>query len=142
MGIIHLVGTMDNKIEKDWVKNFNRIIDIKEETGEIPTNDKWIKKQIIYYKNNKLSEDKIKLLEYLNIDWYEIKYYQSIIDKLNLFFEENGNLNIPEDNDLYYKYHKLRSNVINNKSEAYKLIIDQFNELEEKVNGRKETNIN
>ena len=89
-----------------------------------------------------MSEDKIRLLNYLNIDWYEIKYYQSIIDRLNVFYEENGNLNIPENNDLYYKYYQLKSNVLNNKSDEYKSIIEQFNILEEIVYGRKEANIN
>lgn len=139
MGVIYLLEKVKN--DKFWLKNYNRIKEIVEESGNIPMNDIWVKKQLIYWKKNAISKEKKELLDYIGMDWYEMKFYQSILDDLKKYYEENNNLDIDENASLYFKYHQLKY-IIKNHRDVYELIAKELDELEEKINGRKKTNIN
>lgn len=61
---------------------------------------RWVSRQRVGYKDNKLSEDKIKLLESIGMKWNLDVSYKSWDESYNLaleFFLENGHLNIKTD---------------------------------------------
>lgn len=123
------------QIDKLWYKNYIKAKQYKLEYGDInytfdreDTLSIWLYKQRFLYRNNKLSEDKIILLDELNIEWdslYSIalKY----IEELDMYIEDNGSLkNLPE--NLQYTLIKLENILKNNN---YIDIQFRLNELKE-----------
>lgn len=118
-----------------WYKNYIKAKQYKLEYGDInytfdreDTLSIWLYKQRFLYRNNKLSEDKIILLDNLNIKWdslYSIalKY----IEELDKYIKNNGSLkNLPE--NLQYTLIKLENILKNNN---YIDIQFRLNELKE-----------
>lgn len=118
-----------------WYKNYIKAKQYKLEYGDInytfdreDTLSIWLYKQRFLYRNNKLSEDKIILLDELNIKWdslYSIalKY----IEELDKYIKNNGSLkNLPE--NLQYTLIKLENILKNNN---YIDIQFRLNELKE-----------
>lgn len=123
------------QIDKLWHKNYIKAKQYKLEYGDInytfdreDTLSIWLYKQRFLYRNNKLSEDKIILLDELNIEWdslYSIalKY----IEELDKYIKNNGSLkNLPE--NLQYTLIKLENILKNNN---YIDIQFRLNELKE-----------
>lgn len=123
------------QIDKLWYKNYIKAKQYKLEYGDInytfdreDTLSIWLYKQRFLYRNNKLSEDKIILLDNLNIKWdslYSIalKY----IEELDKHIKNNGSLkNLPE--NLQYTLIKLENILKNNN---YIDIQFRLNELKE-----------
>lgn len=123
------------QIDKLWYKNYIKAKQYKLEYGDInytfdreDTLSIWLYKQRFLYRNNKLSEDKIILLDELNIEWdslypIALKY----IEELDMYIENNGSLkNLPE--NLQYTLIKLENILKNNN---YIDIQFRLNELKE-----------
>lgn len=123
------------QIDKLWYKNYIKAKQYKLEYGDInytfdreDTLSIWLYKQRFLYRNNKLSEDKIILLDNLNIKWdslypIALKY----IEELDMYIENNGSLkNLPE--NLQYTLIKLENILKNNN---YIDIQFRLNELKE-----------
>lgn len=123
------------QIDRLWYKNYIKAKQYKLEYGDInytfdreDTLSIWLYKQRFLYRNNKLSEDKIILLDELNIEWdslypIALKY----IEDLDMYIENNGSLkNLPE--NLQYTLIKLENILKNNN---YIDIQFRLNELKE-----------
>ena len=69
------------------------------ESGELGN---WVLRQKIAYRNGALSTRQIALLEALKIDWRDrlTRLWDEKFSKAQLFFEENGNLDVPVSNSL------------------------------------------
>lgn len=123
------------QIDKLWYKNYIKAKQYKLEYGDInytfdreDTLSIWLYKQRFLYRNNKLSEDKIILLDELNIEWDSL-YSTALkyIEELNMYIENNGSLNnLPE--NLQYTLIKLENILKNNN---YIDIQFRLNELKE-----------
>lgn len=123
------------QIDKLWYKNYIKAKQYKLEYGDInytfdreDTLSIWLYKQRFLYRNNKLSEDKIILLDELNIEWDSL-YSTALkyIEELDMYIENNGSLkNLPE--NLQYTLIKLENILKNNN---YIDIQFRLNELKE-----------
>lgn len=123
------------QIDKLWYKNYIKAKQYKLEYGNInytfdreDTLSIWLYKQRFLYRNNKLSEDKIILLDELNIEWDSL-YSTALkyIEELDMYIENNGSLkNLPE--NLQYTLIKLENILKNNN---YIDIQFRLNELKE-----------
>lgn len=123
------------QIDKLWYKNYIKAKQYKLEYGDInytfdreDTLSIWLYKQRFLYRNNKLSEDKIILLDELNIEWDSL-YSTALkyIEELDIYIENNGSLkNLPE--NLQYTLIKLENILKNNN---YIDIEFRLNELKE-----------
>lgn len=123
------------QIDKLWYKNYIKAKQYKLEYGDInytfdreDTLSIWLYKQRFLYRNNKLSEDKIILLDELNIEWDSL-YSTALkyIEELDMYIEDNGSLkNLPE--NLQYTLIKLENILKNNN---YIDIEFRLNELKE-----------
>lgn len=123
------------QIDKLWYKNYIKAKQYKLEYGDInytfdreDTLSIWLYKQRFLYRNNKLSEDKIILLDNLNIEWDSL-YSTALkyIEELDMYIEDNGSLkNLPE--NLQYTLIKLENILKNNN---YIDIQFRLNELKE-----------
>lgn len=123
------------QIDKLWYKNYIKAKQYKLEYGDInytfdreDTLSIWLYKQRFLYRNNKLSEDKIILLDELNIEWDSL-YSTALkyIEELDMYTEDNGSLkNLPE--NLQYTLIKLENILKNNN---YIDIQFRLNELKE-----------
>lgn len=123
------------QIDKLWYKNYIKAKQYKLEYGDInytfdreDTLSIWLYKQRFLYRNNKLSEDKIILLDELNIEWDSL-YSTALkyIEELDMYIEDNGSLkNLPE--NLQYTLIKLENILKNNN---YIDIQFRLNELKE-----------
>lgn len=123
------------QIDKLWYKNYIKAKQYKLEYGDInytfdreDTLSIWLYKQRFLYRNNKLSEDKIILLNELNIEWDSL-YSTALkyIEELDMYIENNGSLkNLPE--NLQYTLIKLENILKNNN---YIDIQFRLNELKE-----------
>lgn len=123
------------QIDKLWYKNYIKAKQYKLEYGDInytfdreDTLSIWLYKQRFLYRNNKLSEDKIILLDELNIEWDSL-YSTALkyIEELDTYIEDNGSLkNLPE--NLQYTLIKLENILKNNN---YIDIQFRLNELKE-----------
>lgn len=123
------------QIDKLWYKNYIKAKQYKLEYGDInytfdreDTLSIWLYKQRFLYRNNKLSEDKIILLDELNIEWDSL-YSTALkyIEELDMYIENNGSLkNLPE--NLQYTLIKLENILKNNN---YIDIEFRLNELKE-----------
>lgn len=123
------------QIDKLWYKNYIKAKQYKLEYGNInytfdreDTLSIWLYKQRFLYRNNKLSEDKIILLDELNIEWDSL-YSTALkyIEELDMYIENNGSLkNLPE--NLQYTLIKLENILKNNN---YIDIEFRLNELKE-----------
>lgn len=123
------------QIDKLWYKNYIKAKQYKLEYGDInytfdreDTLSIWLYKQRFLYRNNKLSEDKIILLDELNIEWDSL-YSTALkyIEELDMYIEDNRSLkNLPE--NLQYTLIKLENILKNNN---YIDIQFRLNELKE-----------
>lgn len=123
------------QVDKLWYKNYIKAKQYKLEYGNInytfdreDTLSIWLYKQRFLYRNNKLSEDKIILLDELNIEWDSL-YSTALkyIEELDMYIENNGSLkNLPE--NLQYTLIKLENILKNNN---YIDIQFRLNELKE-----------
>lgn len=123
------------QIDRLWYKNYIKAKQYKLEYGDInytfdreDTLSIWLYKQRFLYRNNKLSEDKIILLDNLNIEWDSL-YSTALkyIEELDMYIENNGSLkNLPE--NLQYTLIKLENILKNNN---YIDIQFRLNELKE-----------
>lgn len=123
------------QIDKLWYKNYIKAKQYKLEYSDInytfdreDTLSIWLYKQRFLYRNNKLSEDKIILLDELNIEWDSL-YSTALkyIEELDMYIEDNGSLkNLPE--NLQYTLIKLENILKNNN---YIDIQFRLNELKE-----------
>lgn len=123
------------QVDKLWYKNYIKAKQYKLEYGDInytfdreDTLSIWLYKQRFLYRNNKLSEDKIILLDELNIEWDSL-YSTALkyIEELDMYIEDNGSLkNLPE--NLQYTLIKLENILKNNN---YIDIQFRLNELKE-----------
>ena len=123
------------QVDKLWYKNYIKAKQYKLEYGDInytfdreDTLSIWLYKQRFLYRNNKLSEDKIILLDELNIEWDSL-YSTALkyIEELDMYIENNGSLNnLPE--NLQYTLIKLENILKNNN---YIDIQFRLNELKE-----------
>ena len=123
------------QIDKLWYKNYIKAKQYKLEYGDInytfdreDTLSIWLYKQRFLYRNNKLSEDKIILLDELNIEWDSL-YSTALkyIEELDKYIKNNGSLkNLPE--NLQYTLIKLENILKNNN---YIDIQFRLNELKE-----------
>lgn len=123
------------QIDRLWYKNYIKAKQYKLEYGDInytfdreDTLSIWLYKQRFLYRNNKLSEDKIILLDELNIEWDSL-YSTALkyIEELDMYIENNGSLkNLPE--NLQYTLIKLENILKNNN---YIDIQFRLNELKE-----------
>lgn len=123
------------QVDKLWYKNYIKAKQYKLEYGDInytfdreDTLSIWLYKQRFLYRNNKLSEDKIILLDELNIEWDSL-YSTALkyIEELDMYIENNGSLkNLPE--NLQYTLIKLENILKNNN---YIDIEFRLNELKE-----------
>lgn len=121
--------------DKLWYKNYIKAKQYKIEYGDINyTFDRedslsiWLYKQRFLYRNNKLSEDKIVLLEELNIKWDSL-YSTALkyIEELDMYIENNGSLkNLPE--NLQYTLIKLENILKNNNYIDIQFRLDELKE--------------
>ena len=110
--LLEVIGMrFDNKriiTNKSWEEMYKYAKEYYEEYGnlEVPqsfkTNDginlgTWINTQRQYYKNNKLSQEKIDLLEEINMVWgFNVTNWKEIYEYAKIYYEEYGNLKVPK----------------------------------------------
>ena len=105
--LLEKIGMIWNPFDSQWYIFYNLAIEYYKKNGDllIPLDYKtiddvnlgsWIGKQRQNYKDNKLSKEKIELLEKINMVWDPFDsqwndFYNSLVN----YYKENGNSNVP-----------------------------------------------
>lgn len=99
--------------ELRWKENYAKLKDyfLKHRDCNIPARYKkdkslgtWVVSQRVRYKNDQLSNDKIKLLEELDFEWHaKINVIDEFIKNLSDFRMEYGHINVPRNKSKYKK---------------------------------------
>lgn len=94
------IGALRNNREDIWKNTYNNVAAFYEKHGNIKLQDekllKWITRQKILYKKNKLDLIKIKKLEKINIIWENNKeiHWKKMYERAKLFYINHGHLHI------------------------------------------------
>ena len=95
------------KSDASWTAKFNKLAAYQAEHGDLspPVGHElypWINNQRTAKKNNKLSDERIGLLESKGFEWNaNDAKWTAKFDKLAAFQAVNGNLNVPKGHELY-----------------------------------------
>lgn len=155
-----------NEIElhtSGWMEKYNRLMEFKIQHGDIniPYQNivlyRFLMLQKKKYYNGKLSDDKIKLLNRLNIEWNYVENKNEVqwkkrLKELSDYISLHGNLNVPrsevslykflsKQRNLYYKGELSQSRIDDltnlgvdlNKAKSTKTVIDKSNSFKEKT---------
>ena len=97
------IGFVWNKKEQKWSNQFDDLTKYKAQNGDcnVSTNQGslgvWVKNQRQFFKNGKLSQERIASLEKLGFVWERYdEAWMTRFDELGYFKNENGDCNVPE----------------------------------------------
>ena len=99
-------GTRKKNKDKPWEERFNELVVFKEKNGNcnVPRSQgvlgNWVHDQRQFYKNGKLSQERITQLESIGFNWgtrkkNEDKQWSARLNELVVYNEKNGNCNVP-----------------------------------------------
>jgi len=118
------IGFIWNLLASNWEEMFGHLLEFKKKNGhcdvpsrwpENPKLSRWVFTQRVFWKNGKLSEDRIKRLEAAGFEWNILETnWKELFAALLKFKENNGHCKVPrawpENSDLSYWVGKQRAN--------------------------------
>lgn len=139
INLLEKIGMVWNPYDLQWYEYYNLLVKYYNENGNslVPlrfiTKDNkklgsWVSTQRRNYKDNKLSEEKIELLEKVEMIWNPASMTWNEMYKIaKMYFKENGNLNIP--NIYFYKNVNLGSWILTQRNNYNQKILND-NQIE------------